>query len=67
MPSTLRPAAGVTPGPALRHLGSGFEYDQAAGPVPLAVGERALLYYDGDNNNVGACAIGLVEGVAAWA
>jgi hypothetical protein len=55
----------VTPGPAVRHLGgSTFEHDQAAGPVPLVVGARAFLYYDGDNNEVGHCAIGLVTAPA---
>ena len=52
----------VTPGPAVRHLGgSTFEHDQCAGPVPLVVGGQAFLYYDGDNNDVGSCAIGLVK------
>lgn len=55
----------VTPGPAVRHQGSGFEYDQAAGPVPLTVGDKAFLFYDGDNNNVGSCAIGLVVAPAS--
>ena len=43
----------VTPGPAVTHAGgSGFEHDQCAGPVPLTVGDKAFLYYDGDNNDV---------------
>ena len=55
----------VTPGPAVQHLGGGsFEHDQCAGPVPLSVGGRAYLFYDGDNNNVGSCAIGLVTAAA---
>ena len=55
----------VTPGPAVRHLGGGtFEHDQCAGPVPLTVGGKAFLFYDGDNNDVGSCAIGLVTGAA---
>lgn len=55
----------VTPGPAVTHQGQGFEYDQAAGPVPLTVGNNAYLFYDGDNNNVGNCSIGLVTAAAA--
>eukprot|EP00047_Mylnosiga_fluctuans_P007048 m.250773 g.250773 ORF g.250773 m.250773 type:complete len:322 (+) comp16891_c0_seq1:17-982(+) len=54
----------VTPHAVLTHLGSGFEYDQVAGPVPLTVGGRAYIYYDGDNNNVGSCAIGLAMAAA---
>jgi sucrose-6-phosphate hydrolase SacC (GH32 family) len=50
----------VTPGPALRHQGGNtFEHDQVAGPVVLSVNNLAYLYYDGDNNVVGQCAIGL--------
>ena len=33
-------------------------------PVPLTVGDRAFLFYDGDNNDVGSCAIGLVTAPA---
>ena len=55
----------VTEGPVVQHEGgSTFEHDQTAGPVPLAVGARALLYYDGDNNDVGSCSIGLVMATA---
>ena len=55
----------VTPGPVVEHEGgSTFEHDQTAGPVPLAVGARAFLYYDGDNNDVGNCSIGLVTAAA---
>jgi hypothetical protein len=54
----------VTPGPAVKHQGSGFEFDQCAGPVPLTVGNKAYLFYDGDNNNVGNCSIGLVTAAA---
>jgi hypothetical protein len=50
----------VTAPPALRHSGRGFEYDQVAGGVPMAVGGKAYMYYDGDNNVDGTCAIGLV-------
>ena len=56
----------VTPRtPVLWHLGEGFEHDQCAGPVPVegahGVSPRKVsyLYYDGDNNVVGSCAIGL--------
>ena len=43
----------VTPGPVVAHTGgSSFEHDQCAGPVPFTVGEKAFLYYDGDNNDV---------------
>ena len=55
----------VTPGPAVSHQGSGFKYDQCAGPVPLTVGNKAYLFYDGDNNNVGSCSIGLVLATAS--
>ena len=54
----------VTTGPIVRHQGSGFEYDQCAGPVPLTWGAKAFIYYDGDNNNVGSCAIGVVTAPA---
>jgi hypothetical protein len=54
----------VTPMPALTHSGQGFEYDQVAGGVPLAVGARAFMFYDGDNNVDGRCAIGLVTAEA---
>jgi hypothetical protein len=55
----------VTPGPVLRHLGgSTFEHDQCAGPVPLTVKNKAFIFYDGDNNDVGHCAIGLATAPA---
>ena len=52
----------VTPsGPVLKHKGSGFEYDQVADPSPVvgSDGGEARLYYDGDNNVVGQCSIGM--------
>lgn len=52
----------VTPRtPVFSHAGQGFEHDQAAGPVPVEgiPGSPAHLYYDGDNNVVGSCAIGM--------
>jgi hypothetical protein len=57
----------VTEAPALQHSGQGFEFDQVAGGVPLAVGTKALMYYDGDNNVDGTCAIGLVTATARTA
>lgn len=50
----------VTAAPALKHSGQGFEFDQVAGGVPLAVQGKAFLFYDGDNNVEGTCAIGMV-------
>ena len=47
-------------GQVLKHLGGNtFEHDQVAGPVVLSVEGLSYLYYDGDNNDVGKCAIGL--------
>ena len=45
----------------LKHKGSGFEYDQVADPSPIvgSDGGEARLYYDGDNNVVGQCSIGM--------
>jgi hypothetical protein len=57
----------VTATPALRHSGQGFEYDQVAGGVPLAVLGKAFMYYDGDNNVDGTCAIGLATADASAA
>lgn len=50
----------VTSEPVLKHSGQGFEFDQVAGAVPLAVHGQAYMFYDGDNNVAGTCAIGLV-------
>lgn len=36
-----------------------FEFDQVADPFVLRVGDRELMYYDGDNNPAGKAAIGL--------
>ena len=45
--------------PVLTHAGSGWEWDQVAGPVPIVVGAGpAMLFYDGDNNVLDTCRIG---------
>ena len=48
--------------PVLTHAGSGWEWDQVAGPVPVVPAPsapgQALLYYDGDNNVKDTCSIG---------
>ena len=56
----------VTPKtPVLTHQGPAtFEDDQVAGPVPLVVGDMAYLFYDGDNNSVGSCGIGMAQAKA---
>jgi mannan endo-1,4-beta-mannosidase len=55
-------------GPVLQHQGTGsFAFDQVADPSPLAVGDKAFMAYDGDNNQRGAdvhAAIGLAVGMA---
>ena len=50
----------VSPGtPVLKHQGTGFAYDQVAGPSPTSVGGQSFMWYDGDNNKAGAAGIGL--------
>lgn len=48
--------------PVLAHAGSGWEWDQVAGPVPVVpepgAPGSALLFYDGDNNVKDTCSIG---------
>ncbi len=52
----------ITPrAPVLTHTGgSTFEHDQVAGPIPIVQdgADHAMLFYDGDNNVVGSCAVG---------
>ena len=51
----------VTPStPVITHLGTGYEYDQVAGPVPLIVNGTAYIFYDGDNNAHPGARIGVV-------
>jgi hypothetical protein len=47
--------------PAFEHQGGGsFEHDQVAGPIPFVQqgADHAVLFYDGDNNVAGSCAVG---------
>lgn len=57
---TISPASS----PILRHVGSGFAYDQVADPSPVVVGDRAFLFFDGDNNVNATASIGLATATA---
>eukprot|EP00759_Apiculatamorpha_spiralis_P024992 PhF_6_TR28118/c0_g1_i1/m.41595 len=53
----------VTPNtPVVSHLGGNtYEHDQVAGPVVVGDGNSTYhMYFDGDNNVIGSCAIGVV-------
>lgn len=54
---TISPAT-----PILTHLGTGFEIDQMAGPVPVLWKDQSFLYYDGDDNTHSAASIGVALG-----
>ena len=41
----------------VRHTGSDDEYDQAADPHPVVTGDKALLFFDGENNPASQCHI----------
>ena len=58
----------VTPHtPLVSHRGPPtWEHDQVAGPVPLVVNGTAFIFYDGDNNVDGHCAIGAVTATQEW-